>query len=93
MSMTIQSSIKDKMLAAQYKASKEENAPAEMLCSLDEQIEKKGDEGLYFMDRIWVPSIGNVRTMIIDEAYSIRYSIHPGVDKMYYDLRDMYWWP
>ncbi|GJU22300.1 putative reverse transcriptase domain-containing protein [Tanacetum coccineum] len=22
-----------------------------------------------------------------------RYSIHPGADKMYYDLRDMYWWP
>ncbi|GJS80823.1 putative reverse transcriptase domain-containing protein [Tanacetum coccineum] len=21
------------------------------------------------------------------------YSIHPGADKMYYDLRDMYWWP
>ncbi|GJR10990.1 putative reverse transcriptase domain-containing protein [Tanacetum coccineum] len=31
MSMTIQSSIKDKLLAAQYEASKEENAPAEML--------------------------------------------------------------
>ncbi|GKA26809.1 putative reverse transcriptase domain-containing protein [Tanacetum coccineum] len=22
-----------------------------------------------------------------------RYSIHPGADKMYYDLRDLYWWP
>ncbi|GJU99121.1 putative reverse transcriptase domain-containing protein [Tanacetum coccineum] len=22
-----------------------------------------------------------------------RYSVHPGADKMYYDLRDMYWWP
>ncbi|GJX80690.1 putative reverse transcriptase domain-containing protein [Tanacetum coccineum] len=22
-----------------------------------------------------------------------RYSVHPGVNKMYYDLRDMYWWP
>ncbi|GJY41569.1 putative reverse transcriptase domain-containing protein [Tanacetum coccineum] len=21
------------------------------------------------------------------------YSVHPGVDKMYYDLRDLYWWP
>ncbi|GJX13309.1 retrovirus-related pol polyprotein from transposon TNT 1-94 [Tanacetum coccineum] len=21
------------------------------------------------------------------------YSVHPGADKMYYDLRDMYWWP
>ncbi|GKB37345.1 putative reverse transcriptase domain-containing protein [Tanacetum coccineum] len=29
----------------------------------------------------------------MDEAHKSRYSIHPGVNKMYYDLRDMYWWP
>nr|GEW16683.1 reverse transcriptase domain-containing protein [Tanacetum cinerariifolium] len=28
-----------------------------------------------------------------DEAHKIRYSMHPEADKMYYDLRDMYWWP
>ncbi|GJW37822.1 putative reverse transcriptase domain-containing protein [Tanacetum coccineum] len=27
------------------------------------------------------------------EAHTTRYSVHPGVDKMYYDLRGMYWWP
>ncbi|GJU49514.1 putative reverse transcriptase domain-containing protein, partial [Tanacetum coccineum] len=32
-------------------------------------------------------------TLIIDEAHKSRYSVHPGADKMYYDLRDMYWWP
>nr|GFA54146.1 putative reverse transcriptase domain, ribonuclease H-like domain, aspartic peptidase domain protein [Tanacetum cinerariifolium] len=31
--------------------------------------------------------------MIIDEAYNLKYSVHPGADKMYYDLRDRYWWP
>nr|GFA29591.1 putative reverse transcriptase domain-containing protein [Tanacetum cinerariifolium] len=87
------SSIKEKLLAAQNEATKEENAPAEMLGSLDQQMEKKGDGGLYFMDRIWVPLIGGVRTIIIDEAHATRYSTHPGHDKMYYDLRDMYWWP
>ncbi|GJW63181.1 putative reverse transcriptase domain-containing protein [Tanacetum coccineum] len=92
MSMTIQSSIKDKMLAAQYEASKEENAPAEILRGLDQQMEEKEDGGLYFMDRIWVPLIGDVRTMIMDEAHAMRYSIHPGSNKMYYDLSDMYWW-
>nr|GEV76437.1 putative reverse transcriptase domain-containing protein [Tanacetum cinerariifolium] len=46
MPMTIQSSIKDKLLAAQYKASKEENAPAEMLRCLDQQTEKKEDGGV-----------------------------------------------
>nr|GEZ41361.1 putative reverse transcriptase domain-containing protein [Tanacetum cinerariifolium] len=28
----------------------------------------------------------------MNEAYKSGYSVHPGVDKIYYDLRDMYWW-
>nr|GEY18169.1 putative reverse transcriptase domain-containing protein [Tanacetum cinerariifolium] len=31
--------------------------------------------------------------LIIEEAHTSRYSLHPGADKMYYDLRDLYWWP
>ncbi|GJR09406.1 putative reverse transcriptase domain-containing protein [Tanacetum coccineum] len=57
------------------------------------RMEKKEGESLYFMDRIWVPLIGDVRTMIMDEAHKSKYSVHPGADKMYHDLRDMYWWP
>nr|GEV39830.1 putative reverse transcriptase domain-containing protein [Tanacetum cinerariifolium] len=34
-----------------------------------------------------------MRTLIIDEAYKSKYSVHPGAVKMYYDLRDRYWWP
>ncbi|GKA83481.1 putative reverse transcriptase domain-containing protein [Tanacetum coccineum] len=41
--MTIQSSLKEKLLAAQNEAIKEENAPAEILCGLDQQMEKRGD--------------------------------------------------
>ncbi|GJU74355.1 hypothetical protein Tco_1265760 [Tanacetum coccineum] len=55
---------------------------------LDEMIELKNDGYLYYLDRIWVPLKGYVRTLIIDEAYKSKYSIHPGADKMYYDLRD-----
>nr|GEV42088.1 putative reverse transcriptase domain-containing protein [Tanacetum cinerariifolium] len=40
-----------------------------------------------------VPLKGDVRTLIIDEAYKSKYSVHPGADKMYYDLRDRYLWP
>ncbi|GJU27709.1 putative reverse transcriptase domain-containing protein [Tanacetum coccineum] len=29
----------------------------------------------------------------MDEAYKLKYSVHPRADKMYYDLRDRYWWP
>ncbi|GJZ18412.1 putative reverse transcriptase domain-containing protein [Tanacetum coccineum] len=35
----------------------------------------------------------DLRTMIMDEAHKLKYSVHPGADKMYYDLRDRYWWP
>ncbi|GJX86858.1 putative reverse transcriptase domain-containing protein [Tanacetum coccineum] len=50
----------------------------------------RGSEGGY---RIWVPLKGEVRTLIMDEAHKSKYSVHPGADKMYYDLRDRYWWP
>ncbi|GKD14118.1 putative reverse transcriptase domain-containing protein, partial [Tanacetum coccineum] len=56
-------------------------------------MERKEDESLYFMDHIWVPLVGGVRTIIMDEAYKTRYFVHPGANKMYHDLRDMYWWP
>ncbi|GJZ69947.1 putative reverse transcriptase domain-containing protein [Tanacetum coccineum] len=36
---------------------------------------------------------GEVRTLILDEAHKSKYSVHPGADKMYYDLRDRHWWP
>ncbi|GKE35712.1 putative reverse transcriptase domain-containing protein [Tanacetum coccineum] len=31
--------------------------------------------------------------LILDEAHTSKYSIHPGADKMYYDPMDLYWWP
>ncbi|GJW23850.1 reverse transcriptase domain-containing protein [Tanacetum coccineum] len=77
----------------QGEAFNQKNVFAERLHGLDQQMERKGDGSLYFMDRIWVPLVGGVRTVIMDEAYKSRYSVHPGADKMYYDLRDMYWWP
>ncbi|GJZ25997.1 putative reverse transcriptase domain-containing protein [Tanacetum coccineum] len=93
MDMAIQSSIKSKILAAQNEASQVVNVPAKMLRGLDEQMECKSDGELYYLDRIWVPLTGDVRTLTMDEAHKSRYSIHLGANKMYYDLRDMYWWP
>ncbi|GJS09622.1 putative reverse transcriptase domain-containing protein [Tanacetum coccineum] len=60
---------------------------------LDEMIEQRSDGTLYYLDRIWVPLKGDVRTLIMDEAHKSKYSVHPGADKMYYNLRDRYWWP
>ncbi|GJW27421.1 putative reverse transcriptase domain-containing protein [Tanacetum coccineum] len=39
------------------------------------------------------PLKGDVRTLIMDEAYKLKYFVHPRADKMYYDVRDRYWWP
>nr|GEY04238.1 putative reverse transcriptase domain-containing protein [Tanacetum cinerariifolium]GFB42935.1 putative reverse transcriptase domain-containing protein [Tanacetum cinerariifolium]GFC81600.1 putative reverse transcriptase domain-containing protein [Tanacetum cinerariifolium] len=64
-----------------------------MLIGLDKQFERKEDGGLYLAECIWVPVYGILRALITNEAHAKRYSIHPEVDKMYYDLRDLYWWP
>ncbi|GJV05044.1 putative reverse transcriptase domain-containing protein [Tanacetum coccineum] len=53
----------------------------------NEMIEQRSDGSLYYLDRIWVPLKGDVRTLIMDEAHKLKYSVYPGADKMYYDLR------
>ncbi|GJY86334.1 putative reverse transcriptase domain-containing protein [Tanacetum coccineum] len=90
MNMILQSSIKDRILAAQKEAVDEF---AGLQKGLDEMIEQRSDGTLYYLDRIWVPLKGEVRTLIMDEAHKSKYSVHPEADKMYYDLRDRYWWP
>nr|GEU66597.1 retrotransposable element Tf2 [Tanacetum cinerariifolium] len=32
-------------------------------------------------------------TLIMNEAHTTKYFLHHGADKMYYDLRGLYWWP
>ncbi|GKD49444.1 putative reverse transcriptase domain-containing protein, partial [Tanacetum coccineum] len=56
-------------------------------------FERKEDGRLFVDERIWVLVYGNLRTLIMKEAHTSKYSVHPGADKMYYDLRDLYWWP
>nr|GFA35234.1 reverse transcriptase domain-containing protein [Tanacetum cinerariifolium] len=41
----------------------------------------------------WIPCIGDLRALIMHESHKSRYSIHPGLDKMYQDLKRLYWWP
>ncbi|GKE23570.1 reverse transcriptase domain-containing protein, partial [Tanacetum coccineum] len=89
MNMTLQSSIKDRIRAAQKEVSDESVG---LQRGIDEMIELRNDGALYYLDRIWVPLKGDVRTLIMDEAHKSKYSVHPGANKMYYDLRDRYWW-
>ncbi|GJS75595.1 hypothetical protein Tco_0725476 [Tanacetum coccineum] len=78
--------VRGMILAAQIEAFKQENILAKRLHGLDQQMERKRDESLYFMDRIWVLLVGSV----MDEAHASRYLVHPGADKTYYNLGDMY---
>ncbi|GKA08549.1 putative reverse transcriptase domain-containing protein [Tanacetum coccineum] len=89
MNMTLQSSIKDRILVAQKEACDES---AGLQKGLDEMIERRNDGALYYLDRIWVPLKGDVRPLIMDEAHKSKYYVHPGAEKMYFDLRDRYWW-
>ncbi|GJS55596.1 putative reverse transcriptase domain-containing protein [Tanacetum coccineum] len=75
MSMTIQYGLRGMILAAQSEVFKQENVLAERLHGLDQQMERKGDESLYFMDRIWVLLVGSV----MDEAHASSNSIGPEI--------------
>ncbi|GKA21131.1 putative reverse transcriptase domain-containing protein [Tanacetum coccineum] len=82
-----------KILEAQSEASEAVDAPTEMLQGLDEQMKYRIGGALYYLDRILVPMTGDVRTMVMYEAHKSKYSVHLGADKIYYDLKDMYWCP
>ncbi|GJV60088.1 putative reverse transcriptase domain-containing protein [Tanacetum coccineum] len=40
-----------------------------------------------------VTCYGDLRTVIMHESHKSKYSIHPGSDKMYQDMKKLYWWP
>ncbi|GJX96028.1 putative reverse transcriptase domain-containing protein [Tanacetum coccineum] len=41
----------------------------------------------------WLPCYGDLRTVIMHESHKSKYSIHPGSEKMYQDVKKLYWWP
>nr|GEZ15497.1 reverse transcriptase domain-containing protein [Tanacetum cinerariifolium] len=49
--------------------------PTEMQRGLDELIKHRSDGSLYYLDRIWVPLKGDVRTLIMDEAHKSRHGV------------------
>ncbi|GJS40635.1 putative reverse transcriptase domain-containing protein [Tanacetum coccineum] len=51
------------------------------------------DGTLCIEKRSWLPLLGGLRDLIMNESYKSKYSIHPGSDKMYHDLKKLYWWP
>ncbi|GJW09371.1 putative reverse transcriptase domain-containing protein [Tanacetum coccineum] len=58
-----------------------------------EKLEPCADETLCLKNKSWFPCFGDLRALIIHESHKSKYSIHPGSDKMYQDLKKFYWWP
>nr|GEW39348.1 putative reverse transcriptase domain-containing protein [Tanacetum cinerariifolium] len=81
------------ILEAQTKAIKEENIKAENLRGMDKAFEVRPDGTRCIKNQIWLPLFVNLRDLIMHESHKSKYSIHPAFDKMYQDLKKLYWWP
>ncbi|GJZ05481.1 putative reverse transcriptase domain-containing protein [Tanacetum coccineum] len=78
---------------AQVEACKEENIGAEGFRGEGEPFEVRSDGTKCLKGRVWLPLFGGLRGRIMLESHKSKYSIHPGSDKMYHDLKKLYWWP
>ncbi|GJX60048.1 putative reverse transcriptase domain-containing protein [Tanacetum coccineum] len=58
-----------------------------------ERLEPRADGTLCLHGRSWLPCYGDLRSVIMHESHKSKYSIHPGSEKMYQDVKKLYWWP
>ncbi|GJW45296.1 putative reverse transcriptase domain-containing protein [Tanacetum coccineum] len=58
-----------------------------------EKLEPYTDGTLCLNGRSWLPCYGDLQIVIMHESHKSKYSIHPGFDKMYQDMKKLYWWP
>ncbi|GJX77047.1 putative reverse transcriptase domain-containing protein [Tanacetum coccineum] len=103
--MTIGLDLPRQILEAQTKERKPENLEAEdvggMLVETSresenprkEKLEPRADGTLCLNNRSWLPCYGDLRTLIMHESHKSKYYVHPGSDKMYQDMKKLYWWP
>ncbi|GJX48031.1 putative reverse transcriptase domain-containing protein [Tanacetum coccineum] len=59
----------------------------------EQKLEPRADGTLCLNGRSWLPCYGDLRTVIMHESHKSKYSIHLGSDKMYQDMKKLYWWP
>ncbi|GJZ70881.1 putative reverse transcriptase domain-containing protein [Tanacetum coccineum] len=103
--MTIDLDLPKQILNAQTEAQKPENIKNEDVGGMlvenskdlekfrTEKLEPRADGTLCFNGRSWLPCYGDLRTVIMHESHKSKYSIHPGSEKMYQDMKKLYWWP
>nr|GEW72584.1 putative reverse transcriptase domain-containing protein [Tanacetum cinerariifolium] len=103
--MTIGLELPKQILNAQTKVHKPENIDNEdvgvmLIENLNdpeklrkEKLEPRANGTICLNGKSWLPCYGDLRTMILHESHKSKYSIHPGSDKMYQDMKKLYWWP
>ncbi|GJV14119.1 putative reverse transcriptase domain-containing protein [Tanacetum coccineum] len=103
--MTISLDLPKQILNAQTEARKPENIKSEDVGGMlvenakfpeairEQKLEPRADGTLCLNGRSWLPCYGDLRTVIMHESHKSKYSIHPGSDKMYQDMKKLYWWP
>ncbi|GJW00194.1 putative reverse transcriptase domain-containing protein [Tanacetum coccineum] len=103
--MTISLDLPKQILNAQTEAQKPENIKSEDVGGMlvgnakfpeairEQKLEPRTDGTLCLNGRSWLPCYGDLRTVIMHESHKSKYSIHPGSDKMYQDMKKLYWWP
>nr|GEX38170.1 putative reverse transcriptase domain-containing protein [Tanacetum cinerariifolium] len=91
--MTIGLNLSSQILNAQAEALKEENVKEENLNGINKKFETRADGTHYIEKRSWVQRLGGLRDLIMNESHKSKYFIYPRSDKMYHDLKKLYWWP
>ncbi|GJV68800.1 putative reverse transcriptase domain-containing protein [Tanacetum coccineum] len=97
--MTIGLDLPKRILEAQIEAQKPENLVNEDVGGMirrdipKERLEPRANGTLCLHGRSWIPCYGDIRSVIMHESHKLKYSIHPGSEKMYQDVKKLYWWP
>ncbi|GKD95435.1 putative reverse transcriptase domain-containing protein [Tanacetum coccineum] len=92
--MTVRNDLPKQIREAQEEAMKRKNVKAENLGRLIKLIfEFRPNRTRCFGNRVWLPRYSGLRELVMHESHKSKYSIHPGSDKMYQDLKLLYWWP
>ncbi|GJS82691.1 putative reverse transcriptase domain-containing protein, partial [Tanacetum coccineum] len=87
--VTVHNNLPEQIRNAQVEACKD----AEGILGKGEPFEVRSDGTKCLKGRVWLPLFGGLRGLIMLESHKSKYSIHHGSDKMYHDLRKLYWWP
>nr|GEV23389.1 putative reverse transcriptase domain-containing protein [Tanacetum cinerariifolium] len=82
-----------KILSAQSEDMKEEKFITKDMHSMINKLEPHADGTLCLNNRSWILCYGDLMDLIMHESYKSKYSIYLGSDKMYQDLKKLYWWP